>query len=79
MGYFNYTVRDLVFYSGLFAGIIIVSQWMGAQFQTHKLINLLCGGVAGFALGTLAQRSYDQMKSGSGGNDDFPNFDDQNR
>ncbi|MDA0587263.1 MAG: hypothetical protein O2820_04565 [Planctomycetota bacterium] len=79
MNFSNYTVRDLVFYSGLFGGIIVVSQWMAAQYQTPHIMNVICGGVAGLALGTMAQKTYDNMKSGTGKDDDFPKFDDQNR
>ncbi|MBC8289385.1 MAG: hypothetical protein H8E37_03620 [Planctomycetes bacterium] len=74
-GYTDYTVRDLVFYASLFGGIIIVSQWMGSQFQTHRIVNLLCGGAAGFALGTMLQRTYDNMKSTAGKDRDFPGDD----
>lgn len=74
-GYTDYTVRDLVFYFGMFGGIIIVSQWMGSQFQTHRIVNLICGGIAGLVIGTLAQRSYDSMKSTAGDDRDFPGDD----
>ena len=74
-GYTDYTVRDLVFYAGLFGGIIIVSQWMGSEFQTHRIVNLICGGLAGLALGVLLQRGYDNMKSQAGRASDFPDDD----
>ena len=66
----DYTVRDLVFYIGLFGGIIVTSQLMERQFDTHRIVNLLCGGAVGYVLGGLLLKIYDSMKASSH-RDDF--------
>jgi hypothetical protein len=60
----GYTVRDLYYYSGLFAGIIIV--YVGTQStELHPILRLVLGLIAGVALGWIADRAY-QASTGAG-------------
>lgn len=71
----DYTMRDLVFYGGLFGGIIVTVQLMQRQFDTHHIVNLLCGGAVGFVLGGFLVKIYDSMNPSSD-NDPFSDNDD---
>lgn len=55
----DYTMEDLVWYTGLFGGIILVHQGLQGVVD-HNLIRLLIGGCVGIGLGwgmTLVYRS----------------------
>lgn len=71
----GYTVKDLVFYGGLFAGLIIVVP-LARQNGIHPLVGLLGGGVVGMGLGWMMLKAYESMNSQ---NTKFPGDDDNDR
>ena len=60
----GYTVEDLVFYMGLFAGIIGVYLAL-EPYEVHRLVRLLGGIVVGAGLGWVMLKVY-QMGKDSG-------------
>ena len=53
----KYTVKDLVYYAGLFAGIIVTFKAL-EPFAIHSIIRLIAGLVVGVGLGWIAERVY---------------------
>jgi hypothetical protein len=56
----GYTVKDLFYYGGLFAGIILVSTTL-QPWGIHPLFRLLLGLGLGVGLGWLLERIYENM------------------
>jgi hypothetical protein len=59
----GYTINDLVYYSGLFLGIIVVFS-IGRPYGLHPIITLIVGIVVGAGLGYVAERLYRNSKRG---------------
>ena len=53
----NYTVKDLVYYIGLFGGII-ATYLILKPFEFHQIIVLIAGLVVGVGLGWLLETAY---------------------
>src|SRR5206468_1570026 len=53
----GYTTKDLVYYTGLFAGIILVYLGLG-PLGVHPILSLLLGLGVGVGLGWLLERLY---------------------
>jgi hypothetical protein len=53
----GYTVNDLVYYTGLFLGIILVFG-VGRPYGFHPLLLLVGGLAAGVGLGYVLERTY---------------------
>jgi hypothetical protein len=62
----GYTMNDLVYYSGLFLGIIVVFS-IGRPYGLHPIVMLGVGLCAGVGLGYLMERAYRKSKGGGGG------------
>jgi hypothetical protein len=61
----GYTVNDLVYYSGLFLGIIAVFS-VGRPYGYHPILLLVVGMCAGVGLGYVMERFYRNLKRGGG-------------
>lgn len=62
----DYTMGDLVFYVGLFGGIILTNQLLIGVIETG-LIRLIIGAVVGIGLGWVLGRVYAALnRTGSG-------------
>jgi hypothetical protein len=58
----GYTVADLVYYAGLFGGIILV--YLALQpLGVHPLVRLVAGLAVGIGLGYLFETAYRRSKS----------------
>jgi hypothetical protein len=64
----DYTVNDLVYYSGLFLGIIVVFG-LGRPYGIHPIVTLVVGLVVGVGLGYTLERVYRSAKRDSGAGD----------
>ena len=64
----NYGIKDLLFYSGLFGGIIITFLAL-ESFEIHRLIRLIIGVFVGAGIGYLMQMAAPK-KSGGDASDD---------
>jgi hypothetical protein len=65
----GYTINDLVYYSGLFFGIIVVFS-IGRPYGFHPILNLVVGIVVGALLGYVLERLYRTAKrDGDSGRD----------
>lgn len=64
----NYTIKDLVFWGGMMGGIIVTVTLM-RPLGYHHIVNLLCGGGVGAALGYGGLFLY-EMVTGSNRDDD---------
>jgi hypothetical protein len=53
----NYTVKDLVYYIGLFGGII-ATFFILTPFEVHHIVKLIAGIVVGVGLGWLLETAY---------------------
>jgi hypothetical protein len=65
----GYTVNDLVYYSGLFLGIIVVFA-IGRPYGIHPIIMLIVGLVVGVGLGYVLERFYRSYKREGGSGPD---------
>jgi hypothetical protein len=66
----GYTVSDLVYYTGLFVGIIVVFG-VGRPYGFHPLLILLVGVLVGAGLGFGLERLYTNSKrDADSGHDD---------
>lgn len=54
----GYTVKDLVYYMGFFAGIIVTYTVLGMYTDWHHLLRALLGLPVGFALAIGCERLY---------------------
>ncbi len=61
----GYTVNDLVYYSGLFLGIMFVFA-VGRPYGFHPLLMLLGGVCVGAGLGFVMERFFKNIQRGSG-------------
>ncbi len=59
----GYTVKDLLYYTGLFAGIIAVYLAL-APFGVHPIIRLVGGLIVGVGAGWLLEKAYLSAKAG---------------
>ena len=66
----GYTVEDLVFYTGLFGGIILVFVGL-APFGVHTIVRLIGGLVVGLGVGWAFTKAYNSMKSNRNDPDRF--------
>ena len=57
-----YTIGDLVYYSGLFAGMIAGTLTLRA-YEAHHLVQLLGGVACGVVLGFVCDQIYQRMKA----------------
>lgn len=62
MGLFDqgpgYTVKDLVFWIGLFTGLIVTYLVMEA-FEIHRIVRLLVGLVVGLGVGWVLTKAFE--------------------
>ena len=58
----DYTVKDLVFWTGLIGGLAVVSNMM-KPLGYPQIVNILVGGVAGMILGGAALKLYEAMQN----------------
>lgn len=59
----GYTVNDLVYYGGLFGGLIVV-YLAGRPYGVHPIALLVGGLVVGVGLGYVLERLYDRSRRG---------------
>lgn len=65
----GYTVKDLVYYSGLFGGICLV--YVGTrQVAIHHILRLIISIVAGLGLGWAALSAYESSRQKNPPRDD---------
>ena len=57
----GYTMNDLVYYTGLFLGIIVVFG-LGRPYGFHPLLMLVVGLIVGVGLGYTLERLYRNSK-----------------
>lgn len=58
----GYTVDDLIYYLGLFGGIIVTYQVL-AQFDVMPIIRLIAGLVVGVGLGFVSLSIYKSLNA----------------
>lgn len=59
----GYTVKDLVYYGGLFGGLIVV-YLAGRPYGVHPLILLVGGIIVGVGVGYVLERLYERSGRG---------------
>lgn len=65
----GYTIDDLIFYAGLFAGLIIT--FVATEgMDVHRVVRLIGGGLVGSALGWGALKVYHRMTIPDSSQDD---------
>ena len=67
----RYTVQDLVYWSGVIAGIIIVYVSL-TPFDVLPVIRFGAGVVAGIGLGWISERLYESLRRPPPGRDNRP-------
>jgi hypothetical protein len=59
----GYTIADLVFYSGLFAGIIVTYLSLNAaEVELHQIVKLLIGLAIGCGVGWVCLKIYEASR-----------------
>jgi hypothetical protein len=60
----NYTIDDLVFYSGLLAGFILVF-WLSGSLELNAVVRVVGGAVVGAGLGWCALKVFKRLRTGN--------------
>ena len=54
----QYSTRDLVYYGGLFAGVIITHLLLQSMGVNNRIITLVAGLIVGVGLGWLLEKAF---------------------
>ena len=58
----DYTIKDLIFWTGLMGGLIVVHQII-KPYGYPQIVNLLVSGAVGMVLGSAALKLYEAMQN----------------